>query len=102
MLGQETLNEIFDLFVELEAADWQLDFPVIYASARLGMASPDPKAFKTSSGSSCPTGDMRPLFELIKEEIPVPAGDPNLPLQLQITTLDYDDYVGQIGIGRIV
>ncbi|HHU52338.1 MAG TPA: translational GTPase TypA [Firmicutes bacterium] len=98
---EETLNEIFDLFVELEAADWQLDFPVIYASARLGMASPDPKAFKTSSGSSCPTGDMRPLFELIKEEIPVPAGDPNLPLQLQITTLDYDDYVGQIGIGRI-
>ncbi|HEY8343810.1 MAG TPA: translational GTPase TypA [Bacillota bacterium] len=98
---EETLNEIFDLFVELEAADWQLDFPVIYASARLGMAASDPEAFKTPSESSQPTGDMRPLFELIKEEIPAPAGDPDLPLQLQITTLDYDDYVGQIGIGRI-
>lgn len=98
---EETLNEIFDLFVELEAADWQLDFPVIYTSARLGMASPDPEAFKTSSGTGRPAGDMQPLFELIKEEIPAPTGDPDLPLQLQITTLDYDDYVGQIGIGRI-
>lgn len=93
----EVLNEVFDLFIELEAADWQLDFPVIYASARLGTASPDSEAFKSDEKK----GDMRPLFELIKREIPAPTGDPDLPLQLQITTLDYDDYVGQIGIGRI-
>lgn len=93
----EVLNEVFDLFLELEAADWQLDFPVVYASARLGSASFDSKAFKSHETE----GDMRPLFELIKREIPAPTGDPDLALQLQITTLDYDDYVGQIGIGRI-
>lgn len=93
----EVLNEVFDLFLELEAADWQLDFPVVYASARLGSASFDSEAFKSHETE----GDMRPLFELIKREIPAPTGDPDLALQLQITTLDYDDYVGQIGIGRI-
>ncbi len=88
----EVLNEVFDLFVELEADDWQLDFPVIYTSASLGTASLDPG----QTGES-----MRPLFEMIKEEIPAPAGDHNQPLQLQVTILDYDDYVGRIGIGRI-
>jgi GTP-binding protein len=88
----EVLNEVFDLFVELEADDWQLDFPVIYTSARQGVASLDPG----QSGQN-----MKPLFELIKREIPAPDGDSDLPLQLQITTLDYDDYVGRIGIGRI-
>ncbi len=88
----EVLNEVFDLFVELEADDWQLDFPVIYTSARQGVASLDPR----QSGQN-----MKSLFELIKREIPAPDGDSELPLQLQITTLDYDDYVGRIGIGRI-
>jgi GTP-binding protein len=90
--ANEVLNEVFDLFVELEADDWQLDFPVIYTSARFGTASLDPET---------PPGNMQPLFELIKEEVPAPAGDLEEPLQLQITTLDYDDYVGRIGIGRI-
>lgn len=90
--ADEVLNEVFDLFVELEADDWQLDFPVIYTSARQGVSSIDPAQ---------PGQNMQPLFELIKEEIPAPDGDPDAPLQLQITTLDYDDYVGRIGIGRI-
>ncbi|MCL6591399.1 MAG: translational GTPase TypA [Firmicutes bacterium] len=93
--SDEVLNEVFDLFVELEADDWQLDFPVIYTSARFGSASLE------ASPEGVNAGSMRPLFELIKEEIPAPAGDLEAPLQLQITALDYDDYVGRIGIGRI-
>lgn len=88
----EVLNEVFDLFVELEADDWQLDFPVIYTSSRLGIATEQPDA----EGK-----DMLPLFKMIKEAIPTPSGDPERLLQIQITTLDYDDYVGRIGIGRI-
>ncbi|MGI5871798.1 MAG: translational GTPase TypA, partial [Bacillota bacterium] len=88
----EVLNEVFDLFVELEADEWQLDFPVIYTSSRLGVATLDP---------SVPGENIRPLLDLIQKEIPAPAGDPSLPLQLQVTTLDYDDYIGRIAIGRI-
>ena len=88
----EVLNEVFDLFVEVEADEWQLDFPVIYTSSRLGVATLDP---------SVPGENIRPLLDLIQKEIPAPAGDPSLPLQLQVTTLDYDDYIGRIAIGRI-
>jgi len=88
----EVLNEVFDLFIELEAESWQLDFPVIYTSARTGVATTDP---------AIPSRNMQPLFELIKQEIPAPPGDPAFPLQLQIATLDYDDYVGRIAIGRL-
>jgi GTP-binding protein len=88
----EVLDEVFDLFVELEADDWQLDFPIIYTSARNGTATLDPDQ---------PGNDLRPLFELIRTEIPAPSGAEDEPLQVQITTLDYDDYVGRIGIGRI-
>ena len=89
---EEVLDEVFDLFVELEADDWQLDFPVIYTSSRQGVASLDPAHMGE---------DMVPLFELMLKEIPAPAGDVTSPLQLQITNLDYDDYVGRIAIGRI-
>jgi GTP-binding protein len=88
----EVLNEIFDLFVELDAADWQLEFPVVYTSSLLGTATPDP----TQPGTN-----LKPLFDLIVREIPAPTGDPEGVLQLQINTLDSDDYVGRIGIGRI-
>lgn len=90
--SEEVLNEVFDLFVELEAADWQLDFPVIYTSSRQGTASVD----SDRKGSN-----LQPLFEMIVAEIPPPAVDPEEVLQLQINTLDYDDYLGRIGIGRI-
>ncbi len=88
----EVLNEIFDLFVELEAADWQLDFPVIYTNSRQGLAAMD---------FTKPGRDLKPLFDLILAEIPPPQADPDEVLQLQINTLDYDDYVGRVGIGRI-
>lgn len=89
---EEVLNEVFDLFVELEAADWQLDFPVIYANSRLGVATLDPDQ---------PGSDLQPLFEMVVKEIPPPIADSESVLQMQINTLDYDDYVGRIGIGRI-
>lgn len=88
----EVLNEVFDLFVELEAEDWQLDFPVIYTSSRQGVATLDYHE---------PCKNMKPLFDMIIKEIPAPAVDPDGVLQLQINTLDYDDYVGRVGIGRI-
>lgn len=88
----EVLDEVFDLFVELEAKDWQLEFPVLYASSRLARAS-----LELGDLSQ----DMQPLFKMVNEEIPCPSGDVEALLQLQITTLDYDDYVGRIGIGRI-
>ncbi len=89
---EEVLNEVFDLFVELDAADWQLDFPVIYTSSRRGTAT---------MNSAVPGTDLQPLFKLIVAEIPPPLADTNSKLQMQINTLDYDDYVGRIGIGRI-
>lgn len=89
---EEVLNEIFDLFVELEASNRQLDFPVLYTSSRRGTATTDPG----KSGDS-----LKPLFDLIVAEIPAPEADPGGILQMQINTLDYDDYVGRIGIGRI-
>ena len=89
----EVLDEVFDLFVELEAGDRQLEFPLVYTSSRLGTATLDPERTGT---------DMHPLFDLILREVPPPAGDPAPPLQFQATILDYDDYVGRIAIGRIV
>jgi GTP-binding protein len=86
------LNQTFDLFDKLGAAEDQLDFPVIYASALNGTATTD---------LAVPGTDMRPLFEAILAHVPVRADDPDGPLQLQICSLDYTSYVGRIGIGRI-
>ena len=86
------VSHTFDLFDKLGASEEQLDFPVVYASALLGYATLDLRS---------PGTDMRPLFETILKHVPAPTGDPNLPLQLQISALDYSSYVGQIGIGRI-
>jgi GTP-binding protein len=88
----EVLNEVFDLFVELEADDDALDFPVVYASGRDGFARLDPK----DAGM-----DMRPLLETIVKKIKGPVADLNKPLQLQVTNIDYSEYVGRIGIGRV-
>lgn len=89
---EEVLNEVFDLFVELNATDEQLDFAVIYASGREGFA-------KLTLEED--TKDITPLLDMILHNIPKPHGDQNAPLQLQIASLDYNDYVGRIGIGRI-
>jgi GTP-binding protein len=90
------LNEVFDLLVDLGADDNALDFPVVYASGKEGWATTDLECLPTDG-----TGDVHPLFETIIRHVPAPAFDPAAPLQVLITTLDYSDYVGRIGIGRV-
>src|SRR5579859_1944024 len=89
---QEVLNEIYDLFIDLDAAEDQLDFPVIYTNAREGIAKPDPEADAT---------DLRLLFETILKHIPAPQGDPDGILQMLVANLDYSDYLGRLAIGRV-
>lgn len=89
----EVVDETLELFMELGANESQLDFPIVYTSAKEGVASSDPDVCGT---------DMQPLFEAIIKYIPAPIGDPDAPLQILFSTIDYDDYVGRIGIGRIV
>ena len=88
----EVIDEVLDLFIELGADDDQIEFPVIYASARDGYASKDPDVRE---------GDLRPLFDAILEHIPAPSGDPEGPAQMLFSSLEYDDYVGRIGVGRV-
>lgn len=88
----EVVDEVLDLFIELGANDDQIDFPVVYASARDGYASLDPDVRE---------GDMRPLFDSILENIESPEGEMDAPLQVLFSSLDYDDYIGRIGIGRV-
>ena len=86
------LDRTFDLFDRLGASNEQLDFPVIYASALAGYANVD---------SEARSGDMNPLFEAIISHVPAPSVDSDGPLQLQVSSLDYDPYVGVLGVGRI-
>ena len=88
----QVVDEVLDLFIELGANDDQLDFPVVYASARDGYATLDPEA---------PGTDMAPLFQMIVNEVPAPQGDLDGPTQVLFSNIDYDDYVGRIGIGRV-
>ena len=89
----EVVDEVLDLFIELGADEDQIEFPVVFASARDGYAtySPDIKG-----------NDMKPLFESIVKEIEAPEGDPDAPLQILFTNIEYDDYIGRIGVGRVV
>ena len=88
----EVIDEVLDLFIELGADEDQLEFPVVYASARDGYSSLDPDAR---------SGDMRPLFEAILENIPAPEGDLHGPMQILFSNIEYDEYLGRIGIGRV-
>jgi GTP-binding protein len=88
----EVLNEIYDLFIDLDATEDQLDFPVIYTNARTGVAKLDPTGDST---------DLRPLFEAILSTTPPPSGDPEAVLQLLVANLDYSDYLGRLAIGRV-
>ncbi len=88
----EVVDEVLDLFIELGASEDQLDFPVAYCSAREGCASLDP---------SVPGTDMEPLFEMILNQVPAPEGDLDGPTQVLFSNIDYDEYVGRIGIGRV-
>ena len=89
---QEVLNEVYDLFIDLDATEDQLDFPVIYTNARAGIAKLTPEA---------ESSDLRPLFDTILKNIPPPAGDPEDVLQLLVANLDYSDYLGRLAIGRV-
>jgi GTP-binding protein len=89
---QEVLNEIYDLFIDLDATEEQLEFPVLYTNAKTGTASLDPD----TTGA-----DLRPLFDAIVDHVPPPRGNPEAPLQLLVANLDSSDYVGRIAIGRI-
>jgi GTP-binding protein len=89
---KEVLNEVYDLFIDLDATEGQLDFPVLYANARRGIVR------RTPDG---PDEPLTPLFEEILKTVPAPRYDDLMPLQLLITTLDYNDYVGRLAIGRV-
>ena len=96
--AQWVVNQTFDLFDRLGADESQLDFPVVYASALQGWASLDP----ASAISGGPRGtNMRPLFEMVLKSVPLPVGDPTLPLQMAVAALDYSSYVGRLVIGRL-
>jgi len=88
----QVLDEIYDLFIDLDASEDQLDFPVVYANARAGSATRDLKQ---------PGENLKPLFELIVETLPGPSYDPALPTQFQANNLDYNDYVGRLAVGRL-
>ncbi len=90
---EEVVDEVLDLFIELNASDDQLDFPVVYCSAKTGVA-------KLSMDDD--SDNLEPLFRTILDTIPAPDVDVDAPLQLLVNTLDYDDYVGRIVVGRIV
>jgi GTP-binding protein len=89
---QEVLNEVYDLFIDLDATEDQIDFPVIYTNAKAGIAKAAPE-----DNSS----DLRPLFDSIIKNIPPPVGNPDAVLQLLVANLDYSDYLGRLAIGRV-
>ncbi len=89
---EEVVSETIDLMIDLDADESQLDTPIVYASARTGTATLD---------LAEPGVDLRPLFDTILQYIPAPSGDPDAPAQMLISTVDYNEFVGRIGIGRI-
>ncbi len=88
----EVVDEVLELFIDLEASEEQLDCPFVYASAKAGIASLDPDQ---------PGTDMMPLFDTIVDYIPAPVGDPDAATQVLISTIDYNEYVGRIGVGKV-
>src|SRR3974390_2989222 len=88
----EVLNEIYDLFIDLDATEDQLDFPVLYTIAKTGIAR---------RSLEDPSNDLRPLFDAIVKHIPAPTGDSNNILQMLVANLDYSDYLGRLAIGRV-
>src|SRR5207248_11730501 len=89
---QEVLNEVYDLFIDLDADESVLDFPVLYTNGKLGTATTDP---------AIPGTDLQPLFEQIITTIPVAKGEPEGAVQILVTNLDYSDYLGRLAIGRV-
>jgi len=92
---QEVVNEVYDLFIDLDATEEQLDFPIIYTNARAGIAQ------LAVDGTDGKPGDLRPLFQAILSHIPDPPGDPAGTLQILVANLDYSDYLGRLAIARV-
>src|SRR5688572_16556961 len=92
---QEVVNEVYDLFIDLDATEEQLDFPIIYTNARAGTAQ------LSLDGGGEESADLRLLFEAILKHIPEPSGDPNGILQILVANLDYSDYLGRLAIARV-
>ena len=90
--AKEVLNEVYDLFIDLDAKEDQLGFPVLYTNAKLGTAS---------TSTDVPGRDLQPLFDAIIEHIPAPKGDASGALQIQVANLDYSDYLGRLAIARV-
>src|ERR1051326_8067801 len=90
---QEVLNEVYDLFIDLDAHEDQLDFPVLYTNAKLGTATAE---------LAKPGESLQPLFDAILKTIPEPTGDAKGPLQILVANLDYSDYLGRLAIARVV
>jgi GTP-binding protein TypA/BipA len=88
----EVVDEVYDLFLDLDATEDQLDMPIVYASAKDGWASTDPET---------PGSDLKPLFEMLVDTVPPPTLDPDHPLQVQVTNLDADPYLGRLALGRV-
>lgn len=95
---QEVMNEVYDLFIDLDATEEQLEFPVLYTNAKKGAAKTD---MSDLSDKADETADLQPLFETILKTIPAPEDNRNDILQLLVTNINYDDYVGRLAIGRI-
>ena len=95
---QEVVNEVFDLFIDLDATEEQLDFPILYANARAGTLRGNPEGPEGPEGED---SDLRPMFDAILESLPAPNGDAEGSLQLMVSNLDYSDYLGRLAIGRI-
>ncbi|MBO0911235.1 MAG: GTP-binding protein, partial [Acidobacteria bacterium] len=89
---EEVLNEIYDLFIDLDATEEQLEFPILYTNAKAGTATTE-----LASGGE----DLRPLFDAIIRQIPPPKGDPAGTLQVLVANLDYSDYLGRLAIARV-
>jgi GTP-binding protein len=89
---REVVNEVYDLFIDLDATEKQLEFPIVYTNAKLGIAKLHPDE---------DSKDLQCLFELILKAVPPPVGDEKSPLQLLVTNIDYNDYVGRLAIGRV-
>lgn len=89
---QEVVDEIFNLFLDLDATDEQADFPIVYASAREGISGLEPDKMEPG---------LKPLFEMIVNRVPAPSGDSAQPFRMLVSNIDYDEYVGRIAVGRI-
>ena len=89
---QEVINEVYDLFIDLDANEDQLDFPIVYTNAKKGTATVD---------LAVEGADLKPLFELIIKTVPAPKGDSDAILQVLVTNIDYNDYVGRLAVGRV-